>query len=72
MLRACSSMRGTLPHCIQSSGTAKIIREHALESLRKTLGEVCEIVVSEARARQVRRMRRAGEFVRDCVGTSEL
>ena len=72
MLRACSSVRGTLPYCMPPSGIARIIRGQALGSLRKTLGEVCEIVVSEARARQVRRMRRAGEFVRDCVGTSEL
>jgi hypothetical protein len=64
MLRACSS--------VPPSGTARIIREHALGSLRKALGDVREIVGSEARARQVRRMRGAGAFARACVGASEL
>jgi len=60
MLRACSSVRGTLPYCMPPSGTARIIRGRALGSLRKTLGEVCDIVGSEARARQVWRMRGSG------------
>jgi hypothetical protein len=60
MLRACSS--------VPPSGTARIIREHALGSLRKALGEVREIVGSEARARQVCG---AGAFARAFVGASE-